>query len=315
MPTVAFTQRYASPSANDAKPHPGWKSWGGAAPAGGTPSEADGMSLGTVGISAAEFARFRQMIYQLAGISMSDAKRTLVCGRLAKRLRHYGLASFSEYLDLLTADKNGGETQTMVDLLTTNETYFFREEAHFDFLQRQILPRHADAAPLEIWSAACSTGEEVYSLCMLLAEQRGLNRPWRVTGSDISTQVLATAGSGQYPMSKTRGLPEQHLKSWCLKGVRSAEGTFMVAPALRERTRFLQVNLNAALPDLGSFDVIFLRNVMIYFDVETKRQVVQRLVGKLRPGGYLIVGHSETLHGLTADLRQVQPTIYQRPER
>ncbi|WP_027456864.1 CheR family methyltransferase [Dechloromonas agitata] len=273
------------------------------------------MHISSVGISDQEFARFRQLIYQLAGISLSDAKRTLVCGRLAKRLRHYGMSGFGEYLDLLSADRHGDETQTMVDLLTTNETYFFREEAHFDFLKRQILPRHSGSSSLEIWSAACSTGEEVYSLCMLLAEHRGLTSPWRVTGSDISTQVLATASSGQYPMSKTRGLPEQHLKNWCLKGVRAAAGSFRIAPALRERTRFMQVNLNAALPEVGTFDVIFLRNVMIYFDVDTKRKVVQRLLGKLRPGGYLIIGHSESLHGLVEDLRLVQPTIYQRPER
>lgn len=272
-------------------------------------------SIGSIGISDQEFARFRQLIHQLAGISLSDAKRTLVCGRLTKRLRHYGMSSFGEYLELLSDDRRGDEMQTMVDLLTTNETYFFREEAHFDFLKRQILPRHSESTPLEIWSAACSTGEEVYSLCMMLAEHRGLNTPWRVTGSDISTQVLATASNGHYPMSKTRGLPEQHLKNWCLKGVRTAAGTFMIAPALRDRTRFMQVNLIAALPDMGTFDVIFLRNVMIYFDVETKRKVVQRLLSKLRPGGHLIVGHSESLHGLATDLRLVQPTIYQRPER
>lgn len=269
------------------------------------------LALETIQISDSEFSRFRDLIYQLAGINMSDAKRSLVCGRLTKRLRHYGFSSFRQYLELLSNDRNSGEVQTMVDLLTTNETYFFREPAHFDYLAKHILPKAPASSPLEIWSAACSTGEEVYTLCMHLAELRGLDAPWRVTGSDISTRVLATASSGQYAMSRTRGLPDKHLKRWCLKGVRSAEGTFMVAPELRSRTRFVHLNLNATLPEIGTFDVIFLRNVMIYFDQETKRKVVQRVVGKLRPGGHLIVGHSESLHGLANNLRLVQPTIYQ----
>lgn len=264
-------------------------------------------------VTDAEFSRFRQLIYQLAGISLSDAKRSLVSGRLVKRLRHYGMDNFSDYLKLLSTAEGRAELQTMVDLLTTNETYFFREQPHFDFLTGTILPALPPTAPLEIWSAACSTGEEVYTLCMVLAEQLGLERKWRVTGSDISTQVLATASSGHYPMSCTRGLPERYLKAWCLKGVRSAAGTFLIAPQLRERTRFMQLNLNTDLPDIGSFDVIFLRNVMIYFDLETKRRVVERIAAKLRPGGYLIVGHSESLHGFAGKLRLVRPTIYQMP--
>lgn len=267
-----------------------------------------------VGITDAEFARFRQLIYQLAGIRLSEAKHSLVSGRLSKRLRHYGMATFSDYLRLVTASNENGELQIMVDLLTTNETYFFREQAHFDFLNNTILPAVPASAPLEVWSAACSTGEEVYTLCMLLAKQRGLNAPWRVTGSDISTQVLATASAGQYSLARTRGLPESYLKAWCLKGVRSAEGMFQISPELQARTRFLQLNLNTTLPDIGHFDVIFLRNVMIYFDVETKRKVVERVTGKLRPGGYLIVGHSESLNGFTGNLRLVRPTIYQLPE-
>lgn len=267
----------------------------------------------SIAITDTEFARFRQLIYQLAGISLSDAKRSLVSGRLIKRLRHYGLTNFSDYLKLLADDKHGSEVQTMVDLLTTNETYFFREQPHFEFLSNTILPAVPISAPLEIWSAACSTGEEVYTLCMLLAEQRGMNSQWRVTGSDISTQVLATASSGHYPMSRTRGLSDHHLKTWCLKGVRAAADTFLIAPELRARTRFVQLNLNETLPEIGRFDVIFLRNVMIYFNPETKRKVVERVVKKLLPGGYLIVGHSESLHGIAGELRLVRPTIYQMP--
>ncbi|QID16807.1 protein-glutamate O-methyltransferase [Nitrogeniibacter mangrovi] len=265
-----------------------------------------------VAITDAEFRRVRTMIHERAGISLSDAKRALVAGRLAKRLRHFGLGSFSDYLSLLGSGEGRGELQTMVDLLTTNETYFFRESAHFDFLAEQVLATHPAGAPLEIWSAACSSGEEVYTLAMVLAEHLGLERPWRITGTDLSTRVLALARSGHYPMSRARGLPEYYLKKYCLKGVRSAEGTFLIAPELRARTRFAQVNLIEPLPKGEPCDVIFLRNVMIYFDPATKRQVVDALIDRLRPGGHLIVGHSETLHGFSERLRLVRPTIYRR---
>lgn len=273
------------------------------------------MIIESVAIADGEFSRLRQMLFDRVGISLSDAKRSLVSGRLAKRLRHHGLKNYTDYLRLVEGStaESSVELQTMIDLLTTNETYFFREQAHFDFLTQRVLADHPVGEPLEIWSAACSTGEEVYTLCMVLAETLGLDAPWRVTGSDISTQVLALARGGHYPMAKTRGLPENYLRQYCLKGVRSAEGTFLISPELRARTRFQQVNLNTQLPDLGRFDVIFLRNVMIYFDVETKRQVVARLSEKLRPGGYLIVGHAESLHGLAPQLKLVRPTIYQLP--
>ncbi len=201
----------------------------------------------------------------------------------------------------------------MVDLLTTNETYFFREPKHFDYLAQEILPHKAKpGVPFNIWSAACSSGEEPYTLAMVLAEHLG-NRPWQVVGSDISTVVLAKAQAGHYPLERTEGIPPQYLKKYCLKGVRSQEGTLLVAKELRERVRFLQVNLTKPAPDLGPFDVIFLRNVMIYFDMETKRKVVENLITRLKPGGTFIVGHSESLNGITDRLKCLRPTIYEKP--
>jgi chemotaxis protein methyltransferase CheR len=200
-----------------------------------------------------------------------------------------------------------------VDLLTTNETYFFREEAHFDFLAKTIVANHPPATPFNVWSAASSTGEEIYTISFVLADTLGIDAQWSVTGSDISTAVLATAQRGLYWLDRTRGLPQSYLRKYCLKGVRSQEGGFMIAPEIKRHTRFQQVNLNRTLPALGKFHVIFLRNVMIYFDAETKRQVVARLVEQLHPGGYFIVGHSESLNGLTESLRAVKPTIYQLP--
>jgi chemotaxis protein methyltransferase CheR len=256
-----------------------------------------------------EFARFQQMIFGIAGISMTSAKKALVAGRLSKRLKHHGLASYGEYFQLLS--RNREEVQMAVDLLTTNETYFFREPKHFDFLRERILPTHPSGRPFRVWSAACSSGEEPYTLAMVLAERLG-EAAWEILGSDISTRVLDTARTGLYPMERVRGLSTASLRAHCLKGVGSQEGCFMIDPALRRRVRFAQVNLNETLPDVGEFDVVFLRNVMIYFQAETKRQVVARLLTKLRPGGFFIVGHSESLNGLTQGLETLVPSIYRK---
>jgi len=268
---------------------------------------------GSVGITDAEFAQFQRLIYQVAGISMADSKKILLTGRLGRRLRELGMSSFGEYYRYITSGADAQEHQMMVDLLTTNETYFFREEAHFDYLRSHVIPQHPAGRPLEIWSAASSTGEEIYTLCMVLADEIGLGGPWSVLGSDISTQVLATAARGQYSLERTRGLPQSYLKKYCLKGVRSQAGTFLIAPELRKHARFIQVNLNAPLPSIGKFDVIFLRNVMIYFDTPTKRKVIAQLVDCLRPNGYLFIGHSETLNGINNSVKAVRPTVYRKP--
>ncbi len=264
-------------------------------------------------ISNAEFAQFQKLIYKIAGISLADTKKVLLVGRLGRRLKHFKLTSFGDYYRLLAGGNAEDELQTMVDLLTTNETYFFREEAHFEYLTKTILAGHPAGSPFNVWSAASSTGEEIYTISFVLAETLGLEASWTVTGSDISTAVLATAERGLYWLDRTRGLPQSYLRKYCLKGVRSQEGGFMIAPEIKRHTHFQQVNLNRKLPALGKFHVIFLRNVMIYFDAETKRQVVSRLVEQLHPGGYFIVGHSESLNGLTDTLVSVKPTIYRLP--
>jgi chemotaxis protein methyltransferase CheR len=264
-------------------------------------------------ITDAEFAQFQRLIYKIAGISLADSKQVLLMGRLGRRLKHYGFASFGEYYRMLSSGAEADELQLMVDLLTTNETYFFREEKHFEFLAKSILARHPAGKPFEVWSAASSTGEEIYTIAMVLAGRLGINAPWTVTGSDISQSVLAVARRGLYWLDRTRGLPPEYLRKYCLKGVRDNEGSFLIAPELRQHTRFMQVNLNATLPNMGKFDVIFLRNVMIYFDADTKRQVVERLVRQLLPHGTLIIGHSESLNGITDHVKQIQPTIYRLP--
>lgn len=266
-------------------------------------------------ITDQEFGLFQRLIYKLAGISLSDAKKVLLVGRLQKRLRHYGFETFTQYYRFLAKGDQAEELQTMVDLLTTNETYFFREPKHFDFLAEEILPTHDRDEPFRVWSAASSTGEEAYTLAMLLAEKLR-QAPWEIVGSDISTQVLAKARRAHYPMERNEGIPKAYLEKYCLKGVRSQVGTFLISAPLRERVSFHHINLTLPVKaDIGYFQVIFLRNVMIYFDMETKRQVLGNLLPRLLPGGYLIIGHSETLNGIDSGLRQVRPTIYRKGSR
>lgn len=266
--------------------------------------------MNAVAISDREFTQFQQMIHRLAGISMSAAKKPLMIGRLSKRLKHHDLASFNDYYELVMRDK--GELQVAIDLLTTNETYFFREPKHMDFLRAQVLPKHDGKTPFRIWSAACSSGEEVYTLAMLAADILG-DSPWEVIGSDISSRVLEKARKGHYSLERTDGIPQEYLRRFCLKGVGSQHGSLLIDAPLRDRVRFMSVNLIEPLPKLGLFHVIFLRNVMIYFDQETKRQIVSRMMPLLRPGGYFIVSHSETLGGINDTFEPVHPSIYRKP--
>lgn len=264
-------------------------------------------------ISDQEFGLFQRLIYKIAGIALSDAKKILLVGRLSRRLTQYELGSFGDYYRMLASGNFPEEVQTMVDLLTTNETYFFREPKHFEFLRDEVVAKRNSAATFRVWSAASSSGEEAYSIAMTLAEALP-NAPWEIVGSDISTKVLAKATAGHYSLARTEGIPQGHLHKYCLKGVRAHSGTFLIAPELRQRTSFQQINLMHPVDaNIGEFDVIFLRNVMIYFDPETKTRVVHNLLPRLRSGGYLIIGHSETLNGLTDRVIPIRPTIYRKP--
>jgi chemotaxis protein methyltransferase CheR len=266
-----------------------------------------------VTITDQEFALFQRLIYKIAGISLSDAKKILLVGRLTRRLRVYDFATFTQYYRMLAGGENPEELQTMVDLLTTNETYFFREPKHFDFLRDEVIRKRKSSATFRVWSAASSSGEEIYTLAMVLAEHLP-NTPWEVVGSDISTQVLAKAATGHYSLARTEGIPPAYMNKYCLKGVRSHAGSFLIAPELRKRTSFYQINLTQPInAEIGDFEVIFLRNVMIYFDPETKAKVVHNLLPRLKNGGYLIIGHSETLNGITDRVVPVRPTIYRKP--
>jgi len=263
-------------------------------------------------ISQREFEAIRAWIRSTAGISLSEQKKALVAGRLASRLRHYGLDSYGRYFELLQDGSQPDELQIAVDLLTTNETHFFREPKHFDFLRDKILSRVTPGQLFRVWSAASSSGEEPYSIAMTLAETLG-EAPWEIVASDVSSRVLARAQTGHYAMARAKTIPRPLLAKYCLKGVGAQDGTFLVDPRLRSRVQFLQVNLVGALPRLREFDVIFLRNVMIYFDAPTKREVILRMLPHLARGGHFIVGHSESLNGISDALQGVQPSIYRKP--
>jgi chemotaxis protein methyltransferase CheR len=261
-------------------------------------------------ISDQEFALFQRLLYKLSGINLSENKKVLLVGRLQKRLREHGLDTYTQYYRMLASGENPLEVQTMVDLMTTNETYFFREPKHFDFLRDEVLKGRFSNQPFRIWSAASSTGEEAYTMAMVLSEALS-RQPWEVVGTDISTQVVEKARRGHYPLERNGGIPPDYLQKYCLKGVRSQEGTFLINRSLREKVSFHHANLTHPLPaELGQFDVIFLRNVMIYFDQDTKRKVVGHLVQHLKPEGYFVVGHSETLNGIENGLSALRPTIY-----
>lgn len=263
-------------------------------------------------ITDAELTQFQRFIFEQAGITMSAQKKALVMGRLGKRLAHHDLETFSEYLQLLGSGQQPQEVQLAVDLLTTNETYFFREIKHFEFLREQARLALGRSQPFRVWSAASSSGEEAYSIAMVLADCLG-NAPWEVVGTDISTRMVQDAERALYTMDRARHVPPDYLRRYCLKGTAEYQGKLLIDRALRSRVTFRYANLNQALPELGQFDFVFLRNVMIYFSNETKQQVVNRAATTLKPKGFFLVGHSETLNDVTQVVRAVAPAIYQKP--
>jgi chemotaxis protein methyltransferase CheR len=264
-----------------------------------------------VPLSDAEFAEVRALAMRLTGINLTPSKKMLVVSRWGKRLAHHGFTSFRQYLNWLKNSESGNELQISLDLLTTNETYFFREPKHFDFLRKEVLPAWRSGGIRRIWSAACSSGEEPYSVAMMLAaELPQVN--WQILGTDISTRVLESARVGLYEMARTQGIPVDYLRRFCLKGTGPHAGTLLVDPALKKRVEFRHLNLNEPLPDVGAFDVILLRNVMIYFDAETKARIIERLTERLLPGGHLLIGHCDTLNGVPHTLTMLKTSIYRK---
>ena len=270
--------------------------------------------FGLDAISDREFTLFRDFIHKHAGIALSDAKRTLLVGRLTRRLRDLGLTSFLQYYRRIEADAD--ERMRMLDRISTHETHFFREPRHFEFLSAELFPRWRQRAPrgrrVRVWSAASSTGEEPYSLAMTLLDGLPPEEGWthEVLATDLSRAVVEQAREGVWPTEKSAAIPPRLLKRFMLYGVGSQAGRVKVGPELRAVVRFATLNLNDAIyPVGGPYDLIFCRNVLIYFDAELRARVIRQLAGHLAPDGHLFVGHAESLHGLT-ELGCVCPTIY-----
>ena len=260
-----------------------------------------------------EFNLFKDIIFQQAGISLSPLKKSLVENRLLKRIRELNLDSYSNYHHLVMNDVNNNEMQVLIDVLTTNETYFFRESAHFDYLKNTILNDVSRTQDFSVWSAASSTGEEPYSLAMVVADVLGVHGRWRITATDINSEVLKKAQSGKYMLNEKDAIPNEYLRNYCLKGIRSQEGVILIDKTIRAHVHYESANL---MENWGShiddFDVIFIRNVMIYFNAETRKNLISRIAERLKMGGHLFISHSETLHNLSDRFKLVQPSVYVR---
>jgi chemotaxis protein methyltransferase CheR len=262
-------------------------------------------------LSRKAFESVTQLFHSVSGIKLGDHKHALVSGRLQRLAQEAGETDLDAYVNrLVSGNAPATEMTRVIDRLTTNETYFFREPQHFNDLSER-LRAHAAAGKGEftVWSAASSSGEEAYSVAMLMADVLG-NAPWQVIGTDLSTSVVESARRGLYPMDRARMVPPAYLKRFCLKGQGEHEGQLLVAKALRERVRFLTANLMQTLPQLPAFDVIFLRNVLIYFDNDAKAQIVRRVLGQLKPQGVLYTGHAESLSTLNLPVKALATAIH-----
>jgi chemotaxis protein methyltransferase CheR len=270
----------------------------------------------------AEYQFIRDLVYQRSRINLGPDKKELVSARLGKRLRATNITSISDYCRFLQERAGEEELSHLIDAISTNHTFFFREKAHFDFLSSHVLPEMEARRSKErwpqcaVWSAASSSGEEPYSIAISLHQffQSRPGWPWRVEATDISHKILQKARVGVYRSDAVDKIDAPLLRTHFQKGFGPQEGFFRVKPTLQERVTFRQVNLlDAGLPFEEPFQVIFCRNVMIYFDRQTQEELVNKLTRALVPGGYLMVGHSESLTGIKHALQMVKPATYRRP--
>jgi chemotaxis protein methyltransferase CheR len=272
-------------------------------------------------VSPALFGKFQQLIHQETGIWLGDAKSALLCGRLSRRLRALHISSLDEYYDLVTLPDQHDERVLMIDAITTNETRFFRDPRHFEFLESRVIPRwRAEAQEglrsknVRVWSAGCSSGEEPHSLAMLLARHLPADHGWSVVvfATDISTRILTQARSGIYNIAKSPDIPEPLLKDFMLKGIDRQEGQMKITPKIQAMVDFQKLNLaHGPYPPHAHFDIIFCRNVLIYFDLQSKQKVVEHLTRCLVRNGLLFVGQAENL-SMNSQLKSLVPAVYAR---
>lgn len=266
------------------------------------------------------FQKYKQLIYDRTRIVLTENKRSMISTRILKRLNIAKKYSFNEYYDFINTHAGQEELLLFINAITTNHTFFFREFSHFDFLRNHILPewveKHGAPKPFRVWSSASSTGEEAYSVGMVIdnwKQQTNNIFDWSVLGSDISSEVIDTAQKGIYPYESANGLPEGFLENYFQRGKESQQGLIRIKPSLREHTKFSQLNLfSNSYPFTEKFPVIFCRNAMIYFDEKNQADLVKRLIEHLEHGGYLIIGHSESIKDKTLPLKYLKPAIFQK---
>ncbi len=267
--------------------------------------------------TARDFNDIRELVSHNTGIVLSDAKQDMVYSRLAKRLRKLGLKSFKDYCELIKSSNNE-EIGHFVNAVTTNLTSFFRENHHFEYLTNTLIPEllsnQAGQKQLRIWSSGCSTGEEPYSIAMALKEALASHPEYdvKLLATDLDTNVLDTACHGIYSEDRVNGISNQRLKRWFLKGKNNSADKVKISSELQDMITFRQLNLMAEWPMRGLFDIIFCRNVVIYFDKPTQRLLFDRYADILVPGGYLFIGHSETLYNVTDRFELIGNTIYRK---
>jgi chemotaxis protein methyltransferase CheR len=260
-----------------------------------------------------QFAQIRRLLYRACGIALRPGKESLVRARLTKRLAALGLESFDAYLASLDRDTSGRELVTMIDVLTTNKTGFFREVQHFDYVRQRLVPQLRKVQrPLRFWSAGCSSGEEPYTLAIVLREAFPDVDRWdmRILATDISTRVLAVARQAVYEVDTLRDLPSKILQGYFTRVRQQPTPAYQVKEPVRAMVHLARLNLMGKWPMAGPFEVIFCRNVMIYFDKRTQEWLVQRFWDLLAPGGYLFIGHSESLTAGAHAFHYIQPAIY-----
>ena len=271
--------------------------------------------MASITLSDSEFERIGAIMYESVGLSFNESKKSLIQSRLVPRIMKLGLDGFADYIALLDDLSEAAEFQMAVDLLTTNETSFFREPKHYDLLEAELSARKSKA-PLSVWSAASSFGDEAYSTAMLLADMQTAGKigpDWSILGTDISDRVLRSAQAAVYPQDRLRAVSPERLRRYCLKGEGAAEGQSMVIDKLTARVQFGQLNLCKPIEGLGPFDVVFLRNVLIYFDIPTKAAVVDRVLETLKPGGLFFLGTAEGRVKCNTALLTVQPGAFRKP--
>jgi len=262
-------------------------------------------------LEAEDFERIRQLAHGTFGLDLKPGKEELVSARLRRLVRNGGFHSFREYHRHVLADRTGMALATMIDALATNHTAFLREPDHFAFLREQALPNLAERDSMDIWSAACSTGEEVWTLAMFLNEAFP-GRRFFITATDISNKALRFAQAADYPPERCQGIPATWLSRYFVPGTGPAK-SYRVAPAIRAQAAFRRLNLVQPFSWPRPFPVVFCRNVMIYFDRSTQEHLIERLAASLEPGGYLFIGHAESLTRVSHSLEYVRPAVYRKP--